>query len=108
MNGFTDTFGSRSSFLSKTRIDEPVDVATANREVRQWLHDVAAQRVHATLKERPIDRFMHERTVLRPLPMPYGGHRGVGTPARLVVPTPVESIQHPLTVYDMLAKEISA
>jgi transposase len=100
----------RESFFVplQTQLDELVDVATANREVRPWLHEVAASRVHATLRERPIDRFTHERNLLRPLPMPYGGHQRAATLAMLSVPTPVESFQHPLHVYDALAKEIQA
>ena len=35
----------------------PVDVALANREVMPWLRDIAGKRIHATLKERPVDRF---------------------------------------------------
>ena len=86
-----------------------VDVALANREVRLWLDDVANCRVHATLKERPVDRFAMERQTLRPLPFPYGGRQLV-TPALtgIAVPTPVESLQHPLSVYDLVAQEVGA
>jgi transposase len=100
----------RESFFVplQTRLDDLVDVATANREVRPWLIEVAAHRIHATLKERPIDRFMRERDALRPLPLPFGGHRGVDDAAHVAVPTPVESYQHPLSVYDALAQEIQA
>jgi transposase len=86
-----------------------VDVALANREVRLWLDDVANCRMHATLKERPVDRFAMERQILRPLPLPYGGRQLV-TPASvgIAVPTPVESLQHPLSVYDLVAQEVGA
>ncbi len=38
-----------------------------NCQARHWLDHVANVRMHGTLKERPIDRFEHERDVLRPL-----------------------------------------
>jgi transposase len=49
----------RESFFNplQSRHAEPVDVALSNREVIPWLRDVAGKRIHATLKERPIDRF---------------------------------------------------
>lgn len=50
----------------------------ANQAVRAWLNEVANVRVHATLKERPVDRFTLERSSLRSLPLPYGGRRCYG------------------------------
>jgi transposase len=100
----------RSSFFVplQSQLGIPVDVATANREVRPWLHDVAASRVHATLKERPIDRFERERPALRPLPLQYGGLRkAMSTPLTVSFPVPVESLQHPLSVYETLAMEVA-
>ena len=100
----------RSSFYVplQSRLSSPIDAATANREVRPWLHDVAASRIHATLKERPIDRFERELPALRPLPLAYGGLRSSAPGALTIsVPVPVESFQHPLSVYDALASEIS-
>ena len=38
-----------------------------NRQVRQWLSDVAQQRTHQETKQRPLDRFQPE--ALRPLPL---------------------------------------
>ena len=38
-----------------------------NHQARHWLDDVANVRMHGTLKERPVDRFEHERDVLKPL-----------------------------------------
>jgi transposase len=100
----------RESFFNplQTLHRDPVDVPTANREVRIWLQGVASCRVHATLQERPIDRFAIERESLAPLPLPYGGHRLPTTDAGLIVPTPVESLQHPLSLYESFAKEIAA
>ena len=99
----------RESFYNPLQAarSELIDVALANREVRFWLDEVANSRVHATLKERPVDRFALERLALKPLPLPYGGRQPATTAALLsTVPTPIESIQHPLSVYDLVAKEI--
>ena len=88
-----------------------VDVATANREVRLWLDAVANVRLHATLKERPCDRFIVERASLAALPLPYGGkrlQRSARASHSVVVPVPVESIQHSLSVYAELAAEVMA
>jgi len=100
----------RESFFVplQTQQSDLVDVATANREVRPWLHDIAACRIHATLKERPIDRFVFERDALRALPLLYGGHPTLKPYDAPAVPLPVESLQHPLATYEQLAKEIAA
>jgi transposase len=88
-----------------------IDTVTANREVSMWLDSIANMRIHATLKERPIDRFAREKPFLAPLPIPYGGRslRTLDTPTSFIdVPVPVESMQHPLSVYSRFADEISA
>ena len=99
----------RESFFNPLQSlqDEPLDVVTANCEVLIWLREVAATRVHATLKERPLDRFAREKESLRGLPLPYGGHAKKPAP-RISVPMPVESVQHPLALYEAVAKEIAA
>ncbi len=43
-----------------------VDAETANLEVSRWLREVANVRIHADLKERPVDRFVDERDTLQP------------------------------------------
>lgn len=100
----------RASFFNplQTLHAQPLDAALLNREVRVWLSDVANCRIHATLKERPLDRFGLERHVLRPLPLPYAGQPLIAEDAaQLVVPTPIESLQHPLSVYGRIAEEIA-
>ncbi|MGZ3518596.1 MAG: IS21 family transposase [Vulcanimicrobiaceae bacterium] len=100
----------RESFFAplQTAQSDLVDVATANREVRIWLNETANCRLHATLKERPIDRFATEREKLRALPLPYAGQRfAIKADTGLVVPLPVESLQHPLAIYEQLAQEIA-
>jgi len=101
----------RESFFAplQTSQSDLVDVATANREVRIWLSEIANCRRHATLKERPVDRFSDERSSLTALPVPYGGQRiMVAGETSIPVPIPVESFQHPLAKYEELAKEIAA
>ena len=43
-----------------------LDLADANRQVRQWLEEVANQRLHRETREKPAARF--RRDTLRPLP----------------------------------------
>jgi transposase len=76
-----------------------LDAQAANAHVGRWLSEVANARVHATTKERPDHRLAMERATLLPLP----GDTAMSTPApRSSVPTPIESLQHPLSVYDAL------
>jgi transposase len=100
----------RESFFNplQSKYADPVDVALCNREVIPWLRDVAGKRIHATLKERPVDRFQREREHLKVLPPPYGGHRRVLSGQVIAMPTPVESLQHPLSTYELFAKEIAS
>jgi transposase len=99
----------RESFFNplQSKHQDPVDVALANREVIPWLRDVAGKRIHSTLKERPIDRFQLEREHLKVLPPLYGGHRRVLTGQVIAMPTPVESLQHPLSTYELFAQEVA-
>ena len=49
---------------------EFTDIHDVNRQAREWLAEVANQRVHRETRQRPIDRF--QPTALRPLPIiPY-------------------------------------
>jgi transposase len=49
---------------------EFTDLHDVNRQARQWLADIANQRLHRETRERPIDRF--QANALRPLPViPY-------------------------------------
>lgn len=100
----------RESFFNplQSKHANPVDVALCNREVIPWLRDVAGTRIHATLKERPVDRFQREREYLKVLPPPSGGHRRVLSGQVIAMPMPVESLQHPLSTYELFAKEIAS
>ena len=54
----------RSSFFYGRTFTSDEDL---NHQARHWLDHVANVRTHGTLKERPVDRFEHERDLLRPL-----------------------------------------
>jgi transposase len=76
-----------------------LDAAVANAHIGRWLSDVANARVHGTTRERPDRRLAFEREALLPLPTGLV----IATPApRALLPMPVESFQHPLSVYDAL------
>jgi hypothetical protein len=52
------------------RLREFTDLHDVNRQARQWLAEVANQRLHRETRERPVDRF--QANALRPLPViPY-------------------------------------
>ena len=69
----------------------------ANLHVRRWLDEVANQRVHGTTGAVPAQRLIEERAVMLPAP-------ALKAPAcaPLRVVPPLESLQHPLGVYDEL------
>lgn len=78
-----------------------LDVDTANRAVRGWLVEVANCRIHGTTGERPDARLVAERAALLPLPR---SSTVLAVPAARATlrPMPVESLQHPLSVYEAL------
>lgn len=76
-------------------------MAAANAQIGPWLHDVANQRIHATTGEQPQLLLDKERFDLQALPD--------GVACRLTSTSqtqrhamPLESLQHPLSVYDQL------
>ena len=76
-----------------------LDVVAANVHIGRWLSEVANARVHATTKERPDRRLVLERAAL--LPLPRSGADSTPAPSSSM-PMPIESLQHPLSVYDAL------
>lgn len=74
-----------------------LDAAVANVHVRRWLDEVANARVHATTKAIPARRLAEERAVMLPAPVLMA----TSVMAQRVA-MPVESLQHPLSVYDEL------
>lgn len=75
-----------------------LDADAANAHVGRWMTEVANCRVHGTTGERPNRRLVLERTALLPLPVRELSPRS----ADRSVPLPIESLQHPLTVYNEL------
>ena len=74
-----------------------LDADVANVHVRRWLDEVANTRVHGTTGAVPAVRLAEERAVMLPAPALKAPP---AVPARVAIP--VESLQHPLAVYDEL------
>ena len=72
-------------------------IELANVHVRRWLDEVANARVHGTTKAMPAVRLGEERAVMLPAPALKAPP---SVPQRVAMP--VESLQHPLAVYDEL------
>jgi transposase len=80
-----------------------LDATTANAQIGRWIEEVAHQRVHGTTGEKPAVRLELERLSLLPLPM----STAIPLPASHCrqlddVALPIESLQHPLAVYEQL------
>ena len=75
-----------------------LDAIAANAHIGRWITEVANCRIHATTGERPDRRLAIERAVLMPLPLcspsPNRTER--------IGPLPIESLQHPLSIYNEL------
>lgn len=78
-----------------------LDVDTANREVLRWLVEVADRRINATTGVEPYRRLVEERPQLQPLPRELRASPSV-VERRARIALPVESLQHPLSVYGAL------
>jgi len=76
-----------------------LDINIANAQVGPWLYEVAHQRQHGTTKERPQVLLDAERLQLQPLPTSIIRDEPKPPTTRAI---PVESFQHPLSVYDQL------
>lgn len=74
-----------------------LDADIANAKVRRWLDEIANVRVHGTTGEVPMKRLAEERAVMLPAPALKAPPR---TATRVALP--VESVQHPLSVYQEL------
>jgi transposase len=78
-----------------------LDLAAANAHIGPWLVRVANARVHATTHAVPAERLSLERAHLQPLPLAAFDRLRVDS-ARVRTPLPIESLQHPLSVYESL------
>jgi hypothetical protein len=76
-----------------------LDVVSANGAIGPWLNNVANERIHATTLVKPNVRLAEEKQYLLPLPISNPVAQAV-LPADNNRPIPVESIQHPLNIYD--------
>ncbi len=74
-----------------------LSVELLNGHVRRWLDEIANARVHGTTKAIPMLRLADERAVMLPAPALKAPP---SQPTRVAMP--VESLQHPLAVYDAL------
>jgi transposase len=79
-----------------------LDVDVANRHVRRWLDEVANVRIHGTTGIAPMKLLPDERAVMLPAP-------ALKAPPMIArrVAMPVESLQHPLSVYDELLSTVA-
>ena len=78
-----------------------LDAQLANVHVRRWLDEVANARVHATTKAVPAVRLAEEHAVMLAAPA-----LKAAPPVRQRVVMPLESLQHPLAVYDALLEVV--
>lgn len=74
-----------------------LDARVCNLHVRRWLDQVANARVHGTTGAVPATRLAEERAVMLPAPA-----LKAPPPMPVKVALPIESLQHPLSVYDQL------
>ena len=81
-----------------------LDVTAANAHIGPWLEGVANARTHATTGEVPSMRLAIERAHLGALPAPGAATPILARPSRR--PVPVESLQHPLSVYERLLESV--
>ncbi len=77
-----------------------LDGQAANAHIGRWLAEVANARIHGTTGERPDRRLAIERSALMPLPRQTEPIAPLPGPPRR--PLPLESLQHPLSVYNSL------
>lgn len=76
-----------------------LDVARANGAIGAWLNNIANERIHATTLVKPNVRLTEEKQHLLPLPPPENTTEAI-LQTNNNRPMPVESIQHPLGIYD--------
>jgi hypothetical protein len=95
---FARSFPSALPFRRKLRLLKCLgEPPCLNAHVRRWLDEIANARVHGTTKAVPAVRLPEERAVMLPAP---ALEAPPNLPTRVAMP--VESLQHPLAVYDEL------
>lgn len=81
-----------------------LDVDAANGQIGPWLNEVAHQRIHGTTKQKPQSLLIKERLSLADLPVRPSPTKVVVIKSRQAMP--IESFQHPLSVYDQLLEAV--
>lgn len=87
-----------------------LDTFLCNQAIETWLIEVANVRTHASLKEKPFQRWLLEKPYLQPLAPRYAGLSSKETRIKEVYPPPVGSLidyqttflQHPISIYTEL------
>lgn len=79
-----------------------LDVDTANREVLRWLNEVANTRIHATTGVQPCVRLAEDQAQLTALPIRASQSAPAISRGSVM---PLESLQHPLSVYQALLED---
>lgn len=92
--------------VTRLQADVALDPQTANVEVLKWLRDVANVRDHKGTGERPVDRLAADQQAMLPFE-PVMAPIEAAAKVRLRTPLPVESLQHPLSVYGELLAEVA-
>lgn len=91
--------------VTRLQADVALDADTANVEVLKWLRDVANVRQHQSIGARPVDRLEADQQAMLPFE-PAMARIEATARVRLRTPLPVESLQHPLSVYGELLAEV--
>lgn len=92
--------------VTRLQADVELDVETANFEVLKWLRDIANVRSHQGTAERPMDRLEADQQGMLPYE-PAMAPIEAAAKVRLRTALPVESLQHPLSVYGELLAEVA-
>ncbi|MFT8258607.1 MAG: hypothetical protein ACMZI2_04675 [Candidatus Symbiodolus clandestinus] len=73
--------------------------------MKNWLYEVANQRLHQTTLERPCDRWQQ---IEQPLLLPLSSYSPLLTPAQPLERLPVDSqpLHRPLAIYDRFCSEV--
>jgi hypothetical protein len=90
------------------QLDQVLDIEALNLEFARWLAIKANARIHGTTDEIPADRLTTEQPALQVLPPKrLGGQTRLRSTDRLPITRfPVESLQHPLSVYEDLLEAV--
>jgi transposase len=90
------------------QLGEVLDLESLNVEFARWLAVTANARDHGTTGEVPNERLEQERDALQPLPpsLLVGQPRSVDLGRSLTPKFKVETLQHPLSVYEDLLEHV--